>query len=80
MCILIGKRLAVFRKCRFSLHSFLVRNAKIAFFEEKKGFERIFFYRIELHVVTNYISPQASRLGKAPNICIFYKCRLFMKF
>ena len=36
MRILIGKSLAVFRNCCLSLHSVLVKNAKIAFFEENR--------------------------------------------
>ena len=32
MCIFIGKNLVVFRNCYLSLHSFLVKNAKITFF------------------------------------------------
>ena len=42
MCILIGKTLAVFRNCCLSLHSFLVKNAKLAFFEEKKVLSVVF--------------------------------------
>ena len=42
MCILLGKCLAVFRNCCLSLHSFLVKNAKVAFFEEKRVLSVVF--------------------------------------
>ena len=43
MCILMGKRLAVFLNSFLLLQSFLVKNAKIDFLEEKNGFENSFF-------------------------------------
>ena len=42
MCILIGISLAVFWNCCLSPYSFLVKNAKIAFFEEKRVLSVVF--------------------------------------
>ena len=42
MCILIGKSLAVFQNCCLSLYRFLVKNAKIAFFEGKRVLSIVF--------------------------------------
>ena len=39
MCILMGKRLAVFLNSFLLLQNFGVKNAKIDFFKEKNGFE-----------------------------------------
>ena len=49
MCILMGKRLAVFLEFSFSSIFLGVKNAKIDFFKIKNGFERsFFFYEIDV--------------------------------
>ena len=47
MCILMGKRLAVFLNSFLLLQSFRVKNANIDFFIRKHGFESS-FYRIDI--------------------------------
>ena len=56
MCILMGKRLAVFLNSFLLLHSFFgLTNAKIDFFFfiRKNGFESS-FYKIDVEMVTNW--------------------------
>ena len=53
MCILLGKRLAVFLNSFLLLQSFCVKNAKIDVFKEKNGFESS-LYKIGVYAVTNW--------------------------
>ena len=47
MCILMGKRLAVFWTVFFHFKDFWVKNAKIDFFWRKNGFKSS-FYKIDV--------------------------------
>ena len=83
MCILMGKRLAVFLNSFLLLQSFWVKNAKKSLFKEKNGFESN-FNKIDVQVVTNW----SVRLEKHQTIEIllmvdfyaFLKCCIFQIF
>ena len=85
MCILMGKRLAVFLNSFLILQSFsLVKNAKIDFFKKKVNFVVVFFLKLAFIWLQNGLSDlkkhQTIEILLMVDFYAFLKCCIFSKF
>ena len=70
----------VLRKSFLSLHNFWVQKCKNRVFEENKGFEGIFFFQIEVQVISNPSSRlELTEKHKTPEFLLMNDFNDFLK-